>query len=135
VDYYLQALAAEGDVGQPRVRVLPAQAVRGILQTVLEQNARERRFFCGADPEEAVNRAYLRRLREAVAKESRGADLSAVTVDITGRDLWDALQEVPRSVTRRAVARFLRDVDRFCGAALAKQLSESLFGTQAIPGQ
>jgi hypothetical protein len=49
-------------------------------------------------------------------------------VDVTGKHLWDSLQEVPRSVTSDAVDQFLEDVDRFCGSTLAKQLSKSLCG-------
>jgi SpoVK/Ycf46/Vps4 family AAA+-type ATPase len=127
LDYYLRGVSADATGGQPRVQVLPAKAVHGILKTVYEKNVQEHRFFCGADLEEAVNRAYLRRLRETVDRQPAGADLAVVTVEITGKDLWDTLQEVPRSVTREAVARFLQDVDRFCGSSLAKQLSESLF--------
>jgi hypothetical protein len=95
---------------------------------VCDQNARERRFFCGVDLEEAVNRAYLRRLRQIVTQQPPETNFAGLTVDITGKHLWDSLQEVPRSVTEEAVTQFLADVDRFCGTSLANGLSKLLYG-------
>jgi hypothetical protein len=112
------------------VEVLPAEALTGILKSVCERNAQERRLFCGADLEEAVNRAYLRRLRETVTGQPAGTDWSAAIVKITGKDLYESLQEVPRSVSESSVKRFLRDVDRFCGSALKEQMSRSLYAAE-----
>jgi hypothetical protein len=90
-----------------------------------------RRFFCGADLEEAVNRAYLRCLREAVTNRPAGTDYATLTVKITGRHLCDSLEEVPRSVTEDAIDQFLEDVNRFCGISLASRLSKSLYGEES----
>jgi hypothetical protein len=104
-----------------------SEAIGRILMPFYEQAAKEERFFCGADLEEAVNLAYYRRLRQTVSSLSPGADYEAVSVNITGEDLWKALGEVPRSVTKAAVAHFLNDVKRFCGDSLAQQISAAVF--------
>ncbi len=76
-----------------------------------------------------MNRAYIRRVRETITKLSSGTDYTTAIIDITEKDLHDSLQEVPRSLTGRAVGRFLKEVDRFCGSSGKKKLSESLYGT------
>ena len=132
LDYYLAALCASDGMGrQPRVQVLSSQAVRAILKGVWNENVGDGRF-CGADLEEAVNRAYTRRLREIIEdkKQLPGTDFATVTVDITGKDMRNSLQEVPRSVNSEAMEEFRKDVEKYCGASRAKKLFESPSGDQ-----
>jgi hypothetical protein len=135
-DYYLRGLCADDRAGQqPGVDVPAKEAVGRILTPFYAESANERRFFCGADLEEAVNRAYYRRLRQTISGLAPGADYAAVRVVITGQDLCEALKEVPRSVTAEAVGQFLEDVGRFCGKGLAEQISTAVFrdGQPALP--
>jgi SpoVK/Ycf46/Vps4 family AAA+-type ATPase len=129
LDYYLQRLCAADEAGhRPAVRVSPPGATRPVLHPLYAQAREERRFFCGADLEEAVNRAYYRCLRETVSGLPPGADYAAATVGIGVEDLARALGEVPRSVTGDAVTQFINDVQRYCGAGLARSLSGSISG-------
>jgi SpoVK/Ycf46/Vps4 family AAA+-type ATPase len=61
LEYYLKSLTGQSDLDkQMHVQVPEAIHLRSILQPLFAENAREHRFFCGADLEEAVNRTYQR---------------------------------------------------------------------------
>jgi ATP-dependent 26S proteasome regulatory subunit len=61
LDYYLKSLTGQSELdNEMRVQVPEAIHLRSILAPLFVENAREDRFFCGADLEEAVNRTYQR---------------------------------------------------------------------------
>lgn len=116
VDYYLRRLEADvDDENQPRVRVPNAEDVRLILEPLVADNHQKENFFCGADLEEAVNRTYLRCLREALSGVSRSEGYSNVAVDLTKSELARSLMSVPRSVRADAMKQFREDEAQYCG--------------------
>ena len=86
---------------QPRVQVPKAEELGSILRPLFDENAAERRFFCGADFEEAVNRTYQRCLRSALGDDTWPEDNTRVNVYLTSEELTHSLRDVPKSVTRK----------------------------------
>lgn len=116
--YYLRRLEAAVDDGnQPRVQVPVAEDVRSILEPLVADNQQNGNFFCGADLEEAVNRTYLRCLREALSGANRSEGYSKVAVHLTKSELAKSLMSVPRSVRADAMEQFREDEARYCGGA------------------
>jgi SpoVK/Ycf46/Vps4 family AAA+-type ATPase len=118
VDYYLRRLEADiDDENQPRVQVPSPEDVRLILEPLVARNRQNENFFCGADLEEAVNRTYLRCLRDALSGVSRSEGYSKVAVRLTKSELETSLTSVPRSVRADAMEQFGEDEARYCGGA------------------
>jgi hypothetical protein len=97
-----------------------ATHLRSILEPLFAENAREHRFFCGADLEEAVNRTYQRCVRQALG-DAWPDDYTHVNVNLTPVELTRSLKDVARSVTEEATEQFIKDVKRFCGSSIANQ--------------
>ena len=116
LDYYLRRLEADiDDDNQPRVQVPNSEDVRLILEPLVADNQQSEAFFCGADLEEAVNRTYLRCLREALSGVSRSEGYSKVAVHLTKSELARSLMSVPRSVRSDAMEQFREDEAQYCG--------------------
>jgi SpoVK/Ycf46/Vps4 family AAA+-type ATPase len=121
LNYYLKSLTENSDLdNQPRVQVPEAKHLRSILEPLFAENAREHRFFCGADLEEAVNRTYQRCVRQALG-DAWPEDYTHVNVNLTPVELTRSLKDVARSVTEEATEQFIKDVKRFCGSSIANQ--------------
>ena len=105
------------DDDQPHIRVPGPEDVRLILEPIIAGNQQNQTFFCGADLEEAVNRTYLRCLREALSGVSRSEGYSKVSVELTSLELSRSLKSVPRSVQADAMEQFRADEARYCGGA------------------
>jgi hypothetical protein len=124
LDFYLKRLTIHGERdNQPRVSVPEASTVRPILATLFAENARESRYYCGADLEEAVNRTYLRCLRQTLGA-TWPENYGDVIVNLTGDELTRSLRDVPRSVTADAASKFIEDANRYCGPSVGIQLSQ-----------
>ena len=104
-----------------RVQVPEAIHLLPILKPLFAENAREHRFFCGADLEEAVNRTYQRCLRQVLG-DTWPEDYARVNVNLTPEELTRSLKDVTRSVTKEACDQFIMDVKRFCGSTTANQV-------------
>jgi hypothetical protein len=125
LNYYLTSLTDNNFDGQPRVQVPEAMQIRRVLEPLFAENAKEHRFFCGADLEEAVNRTYQRCLRTTLG-DTWPDDYGRVNVSLTSQELARALKDVARSVTEEALQQFIEDVKRFCGNNDAKRFIERL---------
>ena len=127
LNYYLKSLVDHEDTNnQPHVQVPEAEELPSILRPLLAENAAERRFFCGADLEEAVNRTYQRCLRAALGDDTWPEDYTRVKVNLTAEELTRSLRDVPRSVTEEAFEQFIMDIKRYCGSAVASQFEQRL---------
>jgi SpoVK/Ycf46/Vps4 family AAA+-type ATPase len=127
LNYYLERLIDyESTNDQPRVQVPEVEELGSILRPLFAENAAERRFFCGADLEEAVNRTYQRCLRSALGDDTWPEDYTRVNVNLTSEELTRSLRDVPRSVTEEAVEQFILDIKRYCGNAVASQFEQRL---------
>ena len=129
VDYYLKRL----DDRSTSVRTLRVQVPgRGCLEAMIaplhsENLVESGRFYCGADLEEAVNRAYLAEpARNAMPDGGWSQESGSVAIDLTEEDLARSLTEVPRSVQADAMQQFIADVDRFCDREVRESLSTRL---------
>ena len=127
LNYYLKRLIDyEITNDQPRIQVPEAEELGSILRPLFAENATERRFFCGADLEEAVNRTYQRCLRSALGDDTWPEDYTRVNVYLTSEELTHSLRDVPKSVREEAVEQFIMDIKRYCGSAMASQVEQRL---------
>ena len=125
--FYLRRLVTpRGSGDRLRVHVPERHALRPIIEPLYSENSNSGSLFCGADLEEAVNRAYLRRAQAAVPDGGWSQDVGLVEIDLTEDDLARSLNEVPRSVSADAVAQFLDDVKRFCSRQIMESLTRRL---------
>jgi SpoVK/Ycf46/Vps4 family AAA+-type ATPase len=121
LEYYLNSVTGQSELdGQPRVQLSEAMHLRSILEPFFAENAREHRFFCGADLEEAVNRTYQRCLRQVVG-DAWPEDYARLNVNLTPEELTRSLKDVARSVIEEAFLQFITDVQRFSGSTIANQ--------------
>ena len=102
-----------------KVSAPTSDEVRTVLTGMLENNKKIGRYFCGADLEEAVNRAYIR-----AAQAANNPSIREFVITIGG--LREGLEEVPRSIHREAIDSFLADVRRYCSDAVCTQLTNRL---------
>jgi SpoVK/Ycf46/Vps4 family AAA+-type ATPase len=128
VMYYVGKLEPAADAPNGfQVKCPGTEEVRLILSDLLAENSRRGHFFCGADLEDGVNRAYM---VAAQAAES----VNAPTVSIDADLLQRSLQEVPRSVRRTAIRRFVRDARKYCSDDVYSRLNERLRKAQVMGG-
>ena len=130
LEYYLRKLRQADDSSkQLIVETPPEQEVCAALSEHFDGNEASKRWFCCADLEEAVNRTYQRclrealRLRQGLPGDPWPSDVQSLTVRLTRSELEQSLREVPKSVSAKAVRRFLRDVHLYCGPVVAKQFA------------
>lgn len=129
--YYLGTLTKhEEGVEHPDVHVPSETELRPLVESLHSENVRNRRFFCGADLEAAVNETYLRCLRKAFPDEESIAAARTMTVEISHQELAASLESGPRSVVEHAFDSFMQDVERFCGPGMHQQLL-ARFGPQS----
>ncbi len=105
-----------------RVQVPEPASLTAIVEQRYNQNLENGRVYCGADLEQAVNRAYLRSARRALPDGGWSQELGIVTVHLTEEDLDRSLTEVPRSVQADALAQFREDLGRYCDPAMAESI-------------
>ncbi len=105
-----------------RVQVPEPASLTAIVEPRYNQNLENGRVYCGADLEQAVNRAYLRSARRALPDGGWSQELGIVTVHLTEEDLDRSLTEVPRSVQADALAQFREDLGRYCDPAMAESI-------------
>lgn len=97
-----------------------------IIEPLAKENRANAEFYCGADLEEAVNRAYSRGVRRALPDGGRTKDSSLEEIHLTEDDLTRSLIEVPRSIRKDALIQFLEDLNRFCDREIAESTSNRL---------
>jgi hypothetical protein len=125
--YYLNLLSSHaGDDGRLSVRVPTEQAIVDMVAPMIEENRRLGRFLCGADLEEAVNRAYLRCARRAFPDGGWAREADNLDIVLTEEELRRSLEEVPRSVHRESAEPFLDDVKLYCGMRSADYFKDLL---------
>jgi DNA polymerase III delta prime subunit len=127
LDYYLRRL----ELGYKRrgtfnIRVPDKESLEAIIEPLYKENRERVRFYCGADLEEAVNRAYSRGAQRAWPDGGWSQESAELEVHLTGDDLKWSLIEVPRSIQEDAVDQFLEDLNRFCGGQIAESISSRL---------
>jgi SpoVK/Ycf46/Vps4 family AAA+-type ATPase len=119
VMFYLNALAgAPGSDCMASVRLQDGSRVRVVLEPLFARGLAERRFFCGADLEAAVNDEYVRSVRAAIPADG-WLQGSSEDVVLTEEVLAESLAAGPRSVHPDSVERFLADVQRDCSRGVA----------------
>jgi energy-coupling factor transporter ATP-binding protein EcfA2 len=124
VSYYLRRLASDPEgVNGPKIRTADAKDVRTVVAAALVENQELESHFCGADLEEAVNRAYN---RVAQATENSATGEVIITVDA----LRSSLQDVPRSIHPDTIQDFLKDVGLYCSEAVYAKLAKRLSVTR-----
>jgi SpoVK/Ycf46/Vps4 family AAA+-type ATPase len=125
--YYLRRLADQPDTQRTsNVRVPEQDRLPAIIEPLYEENRENKRFYCGADLEEAVYRAYSRSVRRAWPVGGWSQESSSEEVHLTEEDLKKALIEVPRSIQADAVDQFLSDIGRYCDREIAESMSNRL---------
>jgi SpoVK/Ycf46/Vps4 family AAA+-type ATPase len=125
--YYLSAVTSAGDGVRPRVEALAVGEVRSLLEAAIGECKQEQRFYCGADLEEAVIRTYRRCCRKAMP-EGWLKDREALTITLTAEELGRSFREVRKSIDEQSLHEFIKDVDRFCGSAVARDMRGGLKG-------
>ena len=116
VMYYLEKLSAQcGRGSRIRITVPEEPCVWSILEPMFRENSSTKNHLCGADLEEAVNRAYLSCARAAVPDGGWENKSEAFSVSLTAEELGRSLSEVPLSVTEGMMRRFLKDITKYCG--------------------
>jgi hypothetical protein len=120
--YYLGKLTAQcGQGSRIKISVPDRPDVGRILKSVFDEKSTTQNRFCGADLEEAVNRAYLRCARRVVPDGGWDHESEALAVCLSTEELGQVLNEVPMSVTENMMRRFMRDMTKYCG----RQATES----------
>lgn len=123
LNYYLQQLRTCGTAeGRTGMNIPDPCSIKPLLEPLFLENIEEDRFFCGADLEEAVDRAYKRCVRKAM-EGHRPEDYPRVLVSLSLEELAQSLGEVPRSVTKAAFERFLSESDQYCGRKTASEFA------------
>ena len=116
VMYYLENLSAQCGRGSRILITVPEEpCVRSILETMFRENSGTKNYLCGADFEEAVNRAYLGCARAAVPHGAWENNSEALSVSLTAEELDRSFSEVPLSVTEGMMRRFRKDIAKYCG--------------------
>jgi SpoVK/Ycf46/Vps4 family AAA+-type ATPase len=118
-----------------RVQVPHRNRLSQIVEPFYVQNLEEGKLYCGADLEEAVNRAYLRSLRKAFPDGGWIKESSAVEIKLTEDELTRSLAEVPRSIQEDAVEQFLGEVNRYCDQDVAQILMRRLRPLDSAAGR
>jgi SpoVK/Ycf46/Vps4 family AAA+-type ATPase len=127
VDYYLKQLDAGFEKGKAfRVRVPDKDRLEAIIQPLYNESRESGKFYCGADLEAAVNRAYVRSARRVLPDRAWSQESPIQDVHVTEEELRTSLIEVPRSIQADALDQFLQDVHRFCDRSTAESLSTLL---------
>jgi SpoVK/Ycf46/Vps4 family AAA+-type ATPase len=126
VNYYLKRLDVGSDRMAFRIRVPDKDCLEAIIEPLFNKNRASAKFYCGADLEEAVNRAYLRSARRVLPDGGWNQESSIEDVRVMDEDLRMSLIEVPRSIQADAVNQFLQDLDRFCDRETVESISRLL---------
>jgi SpoVK/Ycf46/Vps4 family AAA+-type ATPase len=126
VNYYLRRLDVGSDRMAFRIRVPDKDCLEAIIEPLYNENRASAKFYCGADLEEAVNRAYLRSARRVLPDGGWNQESSIEDVRVMDEDLRMSLIEVPRSIQADAVNQFLQDLDRFCDRETVESISKLL---------
>jgi hypothetical protein len=126
VNYYLRRLDIGSDRMAFRIRVPDKDCLEAIIEPLYNSNRASAKFYCGADLEEAVNRAYLRSARRVLPDGGWNQESSIEDVRVMDEDLRMSLIEVPRSIQADAVNQFLQDLDRFCDRETVESNSKLL---------
>ena len=109
-----------------KIHVPDKDGLEAIIEPLCRENRERAKFYCGADLEEAVNRAYSRGARRAWPDGGWSQESAELEVHVTEDDLKRSLIEVPRSIQEDAVDQFLQDLNRFCGGQIAASISSRL---------
>ena len=126
LDYYLKRLPTDNNVDKrPGVQVPESTGLRNILEPLFAENIQKKTCFCGADLEAAVIQTYERCVRQAIG-DKWPEDYASIVINLSQEELARSLLDVPRSVTEKAAKQFLKDINRYCGSNIAKQIGNSL---------
>jgi hypothetical protein len=116
VMYYLEALSSRcSQASRIRIEAPCESSVRSMLGPFFDDSSAAKCRFCGADLEEAVNRAYVRCARAAVPDDYCASDSEQLSIEISPEGLARSIKEVPMSVTADMIEKFKKDVSRYCG--------------------
>jgi SpoVK/Ycf46/Vps4 family AAA+-type ATPase len=115
VGCYLHRLEAHSDQNARIIVKIPdTDSLEPIVGPIYRRNLESGSLFCGADLEEAVNRAYVRCARNSLPRDPLSHESESMTVHLTDQELARSLNEVPRSIQQDAREQFIADVDQFC---------------------
>jgi hypothetical protein len=109
-----------------KIRVPERDGLDAIIEPLYKENRANAKFYCGADLEDAVNRAYLQGARRSLPAGGRTKESLIEEIHLTEDDLTRSLIEVPRSIQKDAVDQFLQDLNRFCDREIAESISNRL---------
>jgi hypothetical protein len=127
VAYYLKRLADQSDANRKsQVRVPGQDRLTAIIEPLFEACREDSIFYCVADLEEAVNRAYSRSARRAWPDGGWTQESPELEIHLTEDDLKRSLIEVPKSIRKDALDQFLEDLNRFCDREVAESISSRL---------
>ena len=127
VDYYLRRLElGSKQRGTFKIRVPDKDVLEAMIEPIYKENRDRAKYYCGADLEEAVNRAYLRGARRVLPDGRWSQESSIEEVHLTEEDLRKSLIEVPKSIQADAVEQFRQDLDRYCDGEIAESISKFL---------
>lgn len=125
LEYYLRRTQMTGRANQTEIEIPQGSDLQETLAELSTEASSPRASFCGADLEEAVNRAYRSCCR--LAHLGTGGVLMTEqqrpSICLTRDALAGSLQAVRRSVTDDALKQFLKEVRQNCGATVADEIA------------
>jgi ATPase family associated with various cellular activities (AAA) len=112
-----------------KVHIPERSSLEAVVEPLYKENLENEMFFCGADIEVAVNRAYLRSARSALGDAGWNNESGVTDFPLTHDELTRSLIESPRSVQKESLQQFIEDVRRFCDRGIEASISKRLRST------
>ncbi len=128
LEYYLKKLTDDepSDGQRARITIPNQEELCTAVNDAMGKNSTEANYYCGADIEEAVNRTYLRCLRQTMKGKEWAEEFQNLTVILSKEEIMRSLREVSKSVTSDALRQFLSDTNRFCGSQTHDEMKRRL---------